>query len=158
MSLGLRLEMEKNTLYCTFCGKSQHEVKKLIAGPTVFICNDCVYLCVDILADNKERGLAIGLYAQKLPKEKREASARALLNMTSEVFSEITVLDFLLAAERIIAEELNVPIDAEKIEAEIQEINSQISSLFLKRAGLNKQLFTANKNVGENMTLGDVTT
>ena len=33
----------KNTLYCSFCGKSQHEVRKLIAGPTVFICDECVY-------------------------------------------------------------------------------------------------------------------
>jgi ATP-dependent Clp protease ATP-binding subunit ClpX len=35
----------KNTLYCSFCGKSQHEVRKLIAGPTVFICEECVELC-----------------------------------------------------------------------------------------------------------------
>src|SRR3981081_2593282 len=39
----------KNTLYCSFCGKSQHEVRKLIAGPTVFICNECVELCTDIV-------------------------------------------------------------------------------------------------------------
>jgi ATP-dependent Clp protease ATP-binding subunit ClpX len=38
----------KNTLYCSFCGKSQHEVRKLIAGPTVFICDECVELCRDI--------------------------------------------------------------------------------------------------------------
>src|SRR6476619_6671155 len=37
----------KNTRHCTFCGKSQHEVRKLIAGPTVFICNECVELCMD---------------------------------------------------------------------------------------------------------------
>ena len=41
----------KNTLYCSFCGKSQHEVRKLIAGPTVFICDECVKLCVDILSE-----------------------------------------------------------------------------------------------------------
>lgn len=40
----------KNTLYCSFCGKSQHEVKKLIAGPTVFICDECTELCMDIIA------------------------------------------------------------------------------------------------------------
>ena len=39
----------KNTLYCSFCGKSQHEVRKLIAGPTVFICDECVELCMDIM-------------------------------------------------------------------------------------------------------------
>ena len=37
----------KNTLYCSFCGKSQREVRKLIAGPTVFICDECVELCMD---------------------------------------------------------------------------------------------------------------
>ena len=41
----------KNTLFCSFCGKSQHEVKKLIAGPTVFICDECVELCMDIIKE-----------------------------------------------------------------------------------------------------------
>ena len=45
----------KNILYCSFCGKSQHEVRKLIAGPTVFICDECVELCMDIIKqENKE--------------------------------------------------------------------------------------------------------
>lgn len=39
----------KQTLYCSFCGKSQHEVKKLIVGPVAFICDECVVLCVDII-------------------------------------------------------------------------------------------------------------
>ena len=39
----------KNTLYCSFCGKSQHEVKKLIAGPSVFICDECIDLCNEII-------------------------------------------------------------------------------------------------------------
>lgn len=48
----------KNTLYCSFCGKSQHEVRKLIAGPTVFICDECVELCMDIIREEtKEAGL-----------------------------------------------------------------------------------------------------
>ena len=38
-------------LYCSFCGKSQHEVRKLIAGPTVFICDECVELCMDIIRE-----------------------------------------------------------------------------------------------------------
>lgn len=46
----------KNTLYCSFCGKSQHEVKKLIAGPTVFICNECVELCTDIIREERNTG------------------------------------------------------------------------------------------------------
>jgi ATP-dependent protease Clp ATPase subunit len=41
--------MSDKTLYCTFCGKSQHDVSQLIAGPTVFICDECVELCADIL-------------------------------------------------------------------------------------------------------------
>jgi ATP-dependent Clp protease ATP-binding subunit ClpX len=44
----------KNTLYCSFCGKSQHEVKKLIAGPTVFICDECVELCMDIIKEENK--------------------------------------------------------------------------------------------------------
>ncbi len=42
-----------HTLYCSFCGKSQHEVKKLIAGPTVFICDECIYLCFSIFASDE---------------------------------------------------------------------------------------------------------
>lgn len=49
----------ENTLYCSFCGKSQHEVRKLIAGPTVFICNECVELCVDIIREDSKSPLAI---------------------------------------------------------------------------------------------------
>ncbi len=44
----------KNTLYCSFCGKSQHEVRKLIAGPTVFICDECVELCMDIIREENK--------------------------------------------------------------------------------------------------------
>ncbi|CAG4902408.1 unnamed protein product [Acidocella sp. C78] len=47
----------KNTLYCSFCGKSQHEVVKLIAGPTVFICNECVELCMDIIREDNRTHL-----------------------------------------------------------------------------------------------------
>ncbi|MGI9406250.1 MAG: ATP-dependent Clp protease ATP-binding subunit ClpX [Hyphomicrobiaceae bacterium] len=48
---------EKNTLYCSFCGKSQHEVRKLIAGPTVFICDECVELCMDIIREENKNSL-----------------------------------------------------------------------------------------------------
>ena len=47
----------KNTLYCSFCGKSQHEVRKLIAGPTVFICDECVSLCMDIIREETKSGM-----------------------------------------------------------------------------------------------------
>jgi ATP-dependent Clp protease ATP-binding subunit ClpX len=50
----------KNTLYCSFCGKSQHEVRKLIAGPNVFICNECVELCMDIIKEEDKSQLITG--------------------------------------------------------------------------------------------------
>jgi len=48
----------KNTLYCSFCGKSQHEVRKLIAGPTVFICDECVELCMDIIREDHKSSIS----------------------------------------------------------------------------------------------------
>lgn len=52
--------MAKETLYCSFCGKSQHEVKKLIAGPsTSYICNECVELCMDIVGESAREEQAI---------------------------------------------------------------------------------------------------
>ena len=44
-------------IYCSFCGKNQHEVRKLIAGPTVFICDECVELCEDIIHEEKKSSL-----------------------------------------------------------------------------------------------------
>jgi ATP-dependent Clp protease ATP-binding subunit ClpX len=56
------------TMYCSFCGKSQHEVKKLIAGPTVFVCNECVALCNDIIAQGIAPGPAVSVeQAPKMP-------------------------------------------------------------------------------------------
>ena len=49
-----------STLYCSFCGKSQHEVRKLIAGPTVFICDECVELCLDIIREESKSSLLKG--------------------------------------------------------------------------------------------------
>ena len=48
----------KNALYCSFCGKSQQEVRKLIAGPTVFICDECVELCLDIISEENKSSLS----------------------------------------------------------------------------------------------------
>ena len=44
--------IDEKMVYCSFCGKSKQEVRKLIAGPTVFICNECVYVCVTIIAED----------------------------------------------------------------------------------------------------------
>ena len=59
----------KNILYCSFCGKSQHEVKKLIAGPTVFICDECVELCMDIIKEEGKDTLAKDQNGLLSPKE-----------------------------------------------------------------------------------------
>jgi len=59
----------KNTLYCSFCGKSQHEVRKLIAGPTVFICDECVELCMDIIREEHKTHLVKSREGVPTPKE-----------------------------------------------------------------------------------------
>ncbi len=59
----------KSTLYCSFCGKSQHEVRKLIAGPTVFICDECVELCMDIIREESKTSLVKSKDGVPTPKE-----------------------------------------------------------------------------------------
>lgn len=62
----------KNTLYCSFCGKSQHEVRKLIAGPTVFICDECVELCMDIIREDHKTTVSKNSDGVPTPLEIRE--------------------------------------------------------------------------------------
>jgi ATP-dependent Clp protease ATP-binding subunit ClpX len=62
----------KNTLYCSFCGKSQHEVRKLIAGPSVFICDECVELCADISREDTKSALGKSRDGIPTPKEIRK--------------------------------------------------------------------------------------
>src|SRR6266568_49951 len=59
----------KNTLHCTFCGKSQHEVRKLISGPTVFICDECVELCMDIVSEENKSSLVKSREGIPAPKD-----------------------------------------------------------------------------------------
>ena len=59
----------KNTLYCSFCGKSQHDVRKLIAGPTVFICDECVELCMDIIKEESKESSSSTQTGVPTPKE-----------------------------------------------------------------------------------------
>jgi ATP-dependent Clp protease ATP-binding subunit ClpX len=61
----------KNTLYCSFCGKSQHEVRKLIAGPTVFICDECVELCMDIIREEHKTHMVRSRDGVPTPKDIR---------------------------------------------------------------------------------------
>ena len=69
--MGDKMGRQDNTslMYCSFCGKSQHEVKKLIAGPSVFICDECVALCVDIIRDELEEDSrnTVGEFGSQLP-------------------------------------------------------------------------------------------
>ncbi len=60
---------DKNDLYCSFCGKSQHEVKKLIAGPTVFICDECVELCMDIIKEENKTNIVRSKVGVPSPKD-----------------------------------------------------------------------------------------
>src|SRR3569623_3684594 len=60
-------EGSKNTLYCSFCGKSQHEVRKLIAGPSVVICDECIELCNDIIREQGSSTEAARADRNKLP-------------------------------------------------------------------------------------------
>ena len=59
----------KNVLYCSFCGKSQHEVRKLIAGPTVFICDECVELCMDIIREENKTSMVRSREGVPTPQE-----------------------------------------------------------------------------------------
>ncbi|MET0183563.1 MAG: ATP-dependent Clp protease ATP-binding subunit ClpX [Caulobacterales bacterium] len=69
MSKGASGGETKNTLYCSFCGKSQHEVRKLIAGPTVFICDECVELCMDIIREEHKSSLVKSKEGVPSPRE-----------------------------------------------------------------------------------------
>jgi ATP-dependent Clp protease ATP-binding subunit ClpX len=62
----------KELLLCSFCGKSQHEVRKLIAGPTVFICDECVELCMDIIGEENKSSLVKSRDGIPTPKEIRK--------------------------------------------------------------------------------------
>ena len=66
----------KNTLYCSFCGKSQHEVRKLIAGPTVFICDECVELCMDIIREENKTSMVKSREGVPTPQEILQGSRR----------------------------------------------------------------------------------
>jgi hypothetical protein len=80
------------TLYCSFCGKSQYEVAKLIAGPVVFICNECVSLSVDVCLDD---GIAIaGIEAPLGPMTANEVTSRT-------AFATVAAMDFEAAALRL---------------------------------------------------------
>ncbi|MBP3615736.1 MAG: ATP-dependent Clp protease ATP-binding subunit ClpX [Alphaproteobacteria bacterium] len=65
-------EETKNIKYCSFCGKSQHEVKKLIAGPNVFICDSCINLCMNIIKEEKQKAISESTSSNPTPQEMLE--------------------------------------------------------------------------------------
>ena len=66
----------KNTLYRSICGKSQHEVRKLIAGPTVFICDECVELCMDIIREENKSSQSAARSLEKVTGPQRSGAPR----------------------------------------------------------------------------------
>ena len=82
----------KNILYCSFCGKSQHEVRKLIAGPTVFICDECVELCMGIIKEESKDTFV--KHQDGLPSPKEISTALERDNfMTAEEAKEFGLID-----------------------------------------------------------------
>ena len=78
----------KNILYCSFCGKSQHEVKKLIAGPGVYICDECIDLCNEIIDEELSQPSELGFDELPKPEESTLSSMITLLGKSrlSEYF------------------------------------------------------------------------
>ena len=87
---------EADTLYCSFCGKGQHEVRKLIAGPTVFICDECVELCIDIITESSGELLeseryprymgAVEIPAEIISGENAPSSQAIVMEVTKESY------------------------------------------------------------------------
>jgi len=82
-------------LYCSFCGKSQHEVRKLIAGPSVFICDECVELCNDIIREELDERAERG--RDKLPKPAEIKAVRRWIMIETHLLALIPVAAVLLA-------------------------------------------------------------
>lgn len=68
---------EKIILCCSFCGQSQFKVERLIAGPQVFICNDCIGLCVEIIEEERSKEMAKGSKIQELENRLRKLEAKS---------------------------------------------------------------------------------
>lgn len=139
-----KAEDHKNTLYCSFCGKSQHEVKKLIAGPTVFVCDECVHLCFDIIAEGEDRtttyGYALETFLRSLEEEKKALPARELLQLTFENLGNITVSDLLGKISKLILATKRIPIEVARLKNELADTGSQIAALMERRTQLQSEL------------------
>jgi hypothetical protein len=98
---------EKTPLKCSFCGKSQHEIQKLIAGPAVFICNECVALCADIIGDedlakvlNEDRAAALGRLRERSTEAlnayvvQRQREIEVVAASLAEIATRLSFADF----------------------------------------------------------------
>ena len=88
----------KNTLYCSFCGKSQQEVRKLIAGPTVFICNECIELCKDIIHEENNSSLVKSRDGIPIPKAHSTAKCNGEIFGVEEHLTRSLVAEYLSGA------------------------------------------------------------
>ncbi len=95
-----------NTLYCSFCGKSQHEVRKLIAGPTVFICDECVGLCNDII-ENEEILHLLAADEERADQSYPAAFAYAREKSTEQLTSDVERAKKHVERWRIALEQIN---------------------------------------------------
>ena len=86
-------------LYCSFCGKSQHEVRKLIAGPSVFICDECVELCNDIIREELEEKAQSARSSLPKPKEILEVLDQYVIGQALDTIARDTERDNFKSAQ-----------------------------------------------------------
>lgn len=134
-------EAKKNTLYCSFCGKSQHDVTKLIAGPSVFICDECTDLCDDILWTDTENRIAIKV---RIPSGSAyDDILNDVLGKTlSEAFPEYDVEYEFRTPDRAASRSSGMHIAVYTISSKVEDgevLKRQVSSLANKLAVLNQK-------------------
>ena len=111
----------KNTLYCSFCGKSQHEVRKLIAGPTVFICDECVELCMDIIREETKTSAQNSALATA-PRPALRARIRAIASCV-----EMSICSFTASSRAQPPAMSSPPCKTEKIGRFLRQSNTRTS-------------------------------
>lgn len=144
MSRDVNPDADKNTLYCSFCGKNQHEVTKLIAGPTVFICNQCVSLCSDILIEENGHTAAcsdaLQRFASTLEDDKQAMLARDLMNKSFEDLGNISVGELVHSVAVLISQANSVPLEVARLKRELAETSKRIATLMDNRTRIQSQL------------------
>ena len=128
---------EGDVLRCSFCGKSQHEVRKLIAGPTVYICNECVEVCLDIIAEDRvHEAKARQQVLAKPPEIKAYIDEYVIGQETAKkklvvaVYNAVRYLEFILAAlERQSTTDFEVVIADDGSGPEIKSLVDQVKAV-----------------------------